>query len=212
MVQPRPTRLRLLLGATCVALLGVIYVETSAPGLDLPAHQGAQHGAAAIAGGDEASFAMPPLDSLAEVLRRPLFSASRKAPTAAVAAAADAVSTGFTLVGIVLSPRGNRALVEHGQPSHLDHAREGQELDGWTVEKILRDRVVLRHADERVEVKLKDGPAVAQQQPGVPMPPAVPVQVQGQPAPGVAGVPPGTFPTPHFMGGALNPMQPGQQR
>ena len=35
---------------------------------------------------------------------------------------------------------------------------EDQDLDGWTVEAILVDRVVLRHADTRLEVKAKDAP------------------------------------------------------
>lgn len=200
-VQPRPTRLRLVLAAVCVGLLGVIYLETSQPDIDLPAHPAAQHRGAPAADGDDATFAMPPLDGLADVLRRPLFSASRRPAAASVAAAADAVATGFALVGVVISPRGSRALIEHGQPPHLDHAREQQEIDGWTVEKILSDRVVLRHADDRVELKVKDAPAP--QQPGAPVPAA---------AQAVAPMPPGTFPAPHFMSGALNPVLPNQQR
>lgn len=201
--QPRPTRLRLVLAALCVALLGVIYLETSQPDIDLTAHPVAQHRVAPAVEGDDATSAMPSLDSLADVLRRPLFSPNRRPPAVSAAAAANADATGFTLVGVVISPRGSRALIEHGQPPHLDHAREQQEIDGWTVEKILGDRVVLRHAEDRVELKVKDAP---------------PPQVPGAPIPTAAGplaappLPPGTFPAPHFMGGALNVVPPGQQR
>lgn len=169
-VRPRAMRTRLVLAALCAALIGIIYLEAGWSGLDARAPVAAtQDQAAPPAQGDDATFAMPPLDSLSEVVKRPLFSEQRRPPAIAAAAAADARSTGFTLVGIVMAPGGGLALIEHGQPPHLDRVHERQEIDGWTVEQIARDRVTLRHADDRIEIKIKDAPS---RQPGAPNGPA----------------------------------------
>ncbi len=43
-----------------------------------------------------------------------------------------------------------------GRPgsNQLSRAREGQIEDGWTIESILADRIVLRSAKQRAELKL----------------------------------------------------------
>jgi hypothetical protein len=69
---------------------------------------------------------------------------------------ASGATAPFTLVGVVLTAKERHALLEHGQPPHLDRVAEGQEVDGWTLEAVQLDRVVLRRGDNRVEVKAKD--------------------------------------------------------
>lgn len=188
--EPRPTRARLALAALCVALVGVIYLETGWSGADMRAPVAPERDQVAPpVQGDDATFAMPPLDSLAEVVRRPLFSEQRRPPATAAVAAADVRSTGFILVGIVMSPTGGLALIEHGQPQHLDRVHEHQELDGWTVEQIVRDHVTLRHADDRIQIKVTDGPPGTPSA-GVALPP---------PVGNVTNVPP------HFVGTSLPP-------
>jgi hypothetical protein len=162
----------LLLLALCIGITIVIYLEVNdaAPDLPVNAPTAAARNTAKNDGG-EPSFSMPPLRSYADVLVRPLFSATRRPPhdTPAVIS-----SSGFTLVGIVKSSHESHALIEHGKPPHLDRVAEKQELDGWTVEAILEDRVLLRHADARLEVKAKDIPPNPAQINIVPPPPAVP--------------------------------------
>ena len=100
-------------------------------------------------------FALPPLSDYADVLRRPLFVEARRPPLH-VAAAAETPPLGLSLVAVVIAPGERHALVQRGNPPHLDRITEGQDIDGWTVESIQLDRVVLSRGDGRVELKVKD--------------------------------------------------------
>lgn len=137
----------------CIGLLGLIYGElastpTAVVQVSPPAPKPeAETGAPPV-------FNPPPPSDYADALARPLFSSSRRPPSAEPAAV-DA-HPDFVLVGIVLSDRDAHALIQHGQPSHVDRVIEGQALDGWTVDAILPDRVVFRRADAQIEVKAKD--------------------------------------------------------
>jgi general secretion pathway protein N len=177
--RQRPGRTPLLLAAGCVVLAGLVYIELDAPDIEPPAK-------AAVTGAAEPdkrpaenpSFAMPPLRNFAGVLSRPLFSETRRPPRQPTGPA-DTRDASFTLVGTILSTQERHALVEHGQPPHLERISEGQEVDGWTVEQILPDRVVFARGDTHVEIKPKDasspraGPA--RRASGMPMAPVTPV-------------------------------------
>jgi len=101
---------------------------------------------------------MPPLASLHEVVDRPLFSESRRPAPAETPKEPAAKQPSFTLVGIFLSVDRRQALVERGQPPRVEWISERQKLDGWTVEAIGPDRIVLVRADARQEVVVKDRP------------------------------------------------------
>jgi hypothetical protein len=145
--------LRLALAAICLGMLGVI-------GAELTAIASGDDPAVAVERSPRAdtpaplSFAMPPRDAFSEVTQRPLFSPTRRPGTTANGLAA---SSSFTLVAIVISARDRRALLGSGQPSKIVRVHEGQDIAGWTVEAILPDKVIVRHADVREEVKAKDG-------------------------------------------------------
>jgi len=165
-VPRRHARAPLLLAALALVLGAVIYVESldaarAPPAPTARAPEPASDAAAAADG----RFAMPPLRSFAEVLARPLFSSTRR-PMTGAAPAGDAPGSGLVLVGIVIAPGDQHALIEHGQPPRLERVVEGQEVEGWTVEAILPDAVGLRRADQRLELKAKDAPPGA-----VPPPP-----------------------------------------
>jgi hypothetical protein len=104
---------------------------------------------------DRLGFTLPPLSDYADVLRRPLFVEARRAPLH-VAAAAEAPPLGLSLVAVVITSGERHALVQRGNPPHLDRIGEGQQIDGWTVESIQLDRVVVSRGDRRVELKVKD--------------------------------------------------------
>jgi len=109
-------------------------------------------------------FHMAPLDTYAEVLKRPLFEADRRAheaPHTAVSAAEP-----FTLRGIVILPAATYALIEEGTTSK--RVTEGQALAGGTVKQILRDRVVLNVNGVDTAVKLFDPTANGKSTPGLP--------------------------------------------
>jgi general secretion pathway protein N len=121
-------------------------------------------------------FAMAPLENYNEVLARPPFSETRRpAPPGAVAKAMDQPFTA-TVIGTILAAGSVRALVEHGEPPLVTRIVEGQDLEGWTVKKILQDKVVLVRSGATMELKVKGGtPAVPSEQAAAPassMPPA----------------------------------------
>jgi len=157
----------LLLLVISISIAAVIYLEVNDASLDSPVSVPTPARSTGGSDGSEPTFSMPPLRGYADVLLRPLFSPTRRPPRDAAAVIS---ASGFTLVGIIRSPNESHALIEHGKPPHLDRVVEDQELDGWTVEAILEDRVILRHADARLEVKAKDAPPV--QMPIVQPPPS----------------------------------------
>ncbi len=169
-LRGRLARASILLSPLCAVLLATIYIE-----LDQPIEPPAKAAVPAAREPDNRPpetprFAMPPLRSFADVLARPPFTETRRPPIV-TAPASDTRSSAFILVGIVISAHERLALIEHGQPPHVERLSEGQEIDGWSVEKILPDRVVLGRADARIEVKAKD----ASTRPGQPRRPGTPV-------------------------------------
>jgi hypothetical protein len=163
----------LLLTALCVLLAMVIWRESGAsdtasvPSAPLPAAAGlpAAKGAPAL----------PPISAYAEVTERPLFSPSRQ-PAPPEAAQEDlGNSSAFTLLGIVISEGERMALIEHGKPGVIARLKEGQAVEGWRLQAIEADRVILEHAGTQQPLKLKDlkdrpGAVQPAARPGVPVP------------------------------------------
>ncbi len=180
-------RASLLLLALCIGIATVIYVEVNPAAIEpianalIPAGRNTGRSDA-----KESTFSMPPLRSYAGVLERPLFSQTRRPPRET---ATGVSSSGFTLVGIVTSSHERHALIEHGKPPHLDRVAEDQDLDGWTVESILEDRVVLRHANTRIEVKATDTPPNPPQR-NTPQPPSGPITTNNPAPTATSGVQP----------------------
>lgn len=149
----------MLLGLACCALVVAIYEEASNLS-ERPTAQAAQLTRPApeeSALSVPASFQMPPEGDFAEVLARPLFSATRRPKVeTSQSTAAVAASASFTLIGTIISQQGHYALLKSGQSARLQRVTEGQEIEGWTVDRIFLDRVMLRNASGQAEVKLKD--------------------------------------------------------
>ena len=141
-----------ILAACSLALAGVIAKEwrsgapvslsppppASAAAVSDPAAklQGGQHGAAFVN----------------EILARPLFTASRRPPAGADRAAGNTTAAALKgrLAGIVVSPAGSEALfVEAGKAKSVT-VREGESFEGWTVERIEPEHVMVR-AGARLE-------------------------------------------------------------
>jgi hypothetical protein len=96
--------------------------------------------------------AMPPLASLDSFISRPPFSESRRPPPPSGDAATATVA--FELSGVVMLASDRYVLLGRPGSNQLSRAREGQIEDGWTIESILADRIVLRSAKQRAELKL----------------------------------------------------------
>jgi hypothetical protein len=148
----------LLLAALCALLAAGLWLEIQARPAEpaLSVSRPAAVSAAAGAANSQPAFVMPPMRAYSEVLARPLLSQTRRPPRAATAQAP--APSDLTLVGVIASARERYALIRHGQPPKLDRVAPGQELNGWMVEEILIDRVILGRADAQSALKLKDVP------------------------------------------------------
>lgn len=191
--------------ALCLALAGSIVLEAGEPIMEptpeaTAAPMSAPHPAAAQ---ESPRFSMPPMRQYAEVLKRPLFSETRRPPLQA--ANTQATQLDLNLVGTVITASDRRALVEHGKPPRLERVVEGQEIDDWTVEAIKLDRLVLSRGDSRIEVKVKDVEA-----PVVPITPGPPPRRARAAVPTVP-IPPGAV-APAILPGGVSPSLPTVDR
>lgn len=161
MIASRPRRravLPALLAGGCAAFGALLGLEFEWLGLDEVAPPASYLAAAPRQETAPSAFRMPPLASLREVVDRPLFSESRRPAPAEAPKEPAAKLPSLTLVGIFLSVERRQALVERGQPPRVEWVSERQNLDGWTVDAIGPDRIVLVRTDARHEILVKDRP------------------------------------------------------
>lgn len=165
----RARRLSLPLLLLCVLLGYVVYIQAEAA-LPLPPEPRVTAAPMESSAGpaDEPEFSMPPLENFAETLARPLFMDTRRPPEPGaepVALEPDPQPeppkptpklVGMELSGIVITPASRVALVRSARGREVVRLKEGEEIDGWIVETIDPDRVVLRQADAFEELTLKD--------------------------------------------------------
>ncbi len=122
----------------------------------------------AFAASQAAELGTPPtLEALSATRDRPIFHPSRRAPALPQAvASASAPSTlvvaepvakpSSTLTGIIYG-RGNQlAILQEAGTGRSVSIKVGDEIEGWTVAKVLPRRLVLEHDGERHEMKLKE--------------------------------------------------------
>jgi hypothetical protein len=98
---------------------------------------------------------LPPLESFAEVIARPLFLPSRR-PLPPVSAEPAKPIARFTLAGVVLEADRRVALIQSGTSPPPIMVTVGGVIDGWTVLAIESDHVVLRSAETTAELSLRD--------------------------------------------------------
>ncbi len=156
----RTTRRRqvaiILLCLLCMALVGIVHLELSrgADELGPTTAQGTPASQVKPSSLEPASFAMAGIDSYREVLERPVFLQSRRPPPEERRGTVIQPSS-LVLVGLIIAPDGQRALIQYGEPPRLQRVMVGQAIEGWSVESILADRIVVRHGDAEEELKLK---------------------------------------------------------
>ena len=142
----------------CLALAALVYDELSSPDNDLPKPALAAGAPAPVSlpKADEVAPGLPPMETLAEVTERPLFTATRRPPPPDAVQENIGNASSFVLLGIVISKGERLAIVRHGRPPTAARLTEGQTIEGWTVQSIAPDRVVLKNADNEQSLKLKD--------------------------------------------------------
>ncbi len=98
-----------------------------------------------------------PRNAYNAIAERPLFARTRRPAEEEPTTSAPSARTNlpnFILKGIVISPDEKYILLLKSSSSETVRLTEGQGIDGWRVEKILSDRVILKSGDRTVEFKL----------------------------------------------------------
>jgi hypothetical protein len=111
------------------------------------------------------TFVMPRRETYADVLARPPFVEGRQPSKGGGPAREPGPPIGAVLVGIVVGPESRHALIERGDAARVTRVREGQEIDGWSVESIRHDKLVLKRGDAVSTIKFREnatGASVAQ--------------------------------------------------
>ncbi len=139
-------RLPGLMGLVCLGLIWVIYQElqTSPPSW---IYQGVNEVRAPLVPDlpPVLKFTMPPASRFEEVLRRPIFSPTRRPPPDREAVAeSPPVAPDFVLAGIIISGQERVTIAFEESTKETVRLREGTDYRGWTVTEILSDWVVLQ--------------------------------------------------------------------
>jgi len=150
------------LALICAILAGVLVVELTTENEDLAETSPAkpQSGKPAQEAETRSGFVMPPEDTYAEVSERPLFLRSRRPlppeTETKEKTPADTSRAAFILSGVVLTGTQRMALLQSQSSPKVARVEEGQEYEGWTVEAIHPNKVVVRRGQEVSEIVLED--------------------------------------------------------
>jgi len=159
------------------ALAALLFVATvypfvaTGPGADDAAP--ARRAAAPLLVPSVADLALPPLETFAETLKRPVFTATRRPPSplaalqgqaGAAAPSATPQRTGpngeklllgtYLLNGIVVASDRKIAMLKHLGTGKALRIGEGDTLDNWQVAAITADAIVIRQGDREEKVAL----------------------------------------------------------
>jgi hypothetical protein len=134
------------------------------PGPILAASADTAYAETATAAGLAENAAPFTLEALTATRQRPLFSPTRHPPIVPVALPAppppEPVATkppppSAVLIGVIFGPSTRMAIVKSGAADKPVTLRESQPLDGWTIETIESDRIILAYQSERFTLKLR---------------------------------------------------------
>ncbi len=138
---------RLLYGFVLLALAAVAVGAWLLPADQIgpPAPNTGPSAVAELPGGGLAPVAF---DTLGDLTGRPPFAASRRAPSAA-GDDSDLVLGRYRLSGVIVAPSRRAVILSAGAGSVT--VSEGEQIDGWTVDEITPERVVLISDGRRQE-------------------------------------------------------------
>jgi hypothetical protein len=164
----RSGRFTLQLLVLCALLGYVVYIQANAK-LPIPSEPAAAPARTEGAGtpSAEPEFAMSPLEDFTETLARPLFMDTRRPPEPGEEPVAEeapppeppkatAKLAGLELSGIVITSKARVALIRKVRGGELLRLSLGEQVDGWTIDAIRPDRVILRKNEIIEELVLKD--------------------------------------------------------
>jgi hypothetical protein len=150
-----------LLLLVCAALATIVAVELSG---GVPLAPQVTAAAPAVDLGPEpelGTFEPPPPQRFDEISARPLFAPSRRPyeppalPEAPVPLPVEVAPTPLQLIGVILTEQDRSALIQPLGGRRAIWVREGERLEGWMIEEIGRDRVLLRRDDLMETIALR---------------------------------------------------------
>ncbi len=150
----------------CVGLSYLIFQQVEGglpiPDLSLAARPASTAASPAMAGpAPRDPPRLEPLDAFSEVVERPVFFRTRRPPDpeAEPPPQAEAASKAdFVLSGLIISGKDRLALLRPVRSATVERVHEGEEIDGWLVQAVHADRVVLKRGETVQEILLEDQP------------------------------------------------------
>jgi hypothetical protein len=146
------------LALAAAGLAGVVAVQTNR-GADIPPPamvRGEAPGEAAAPDPPE-PYLPRPIESYGGIADRPLFSPSRRPSPTGGGATGRSGHDSLMLAGVILTTSKRLAMIESKRAAGgAVVVREGQVVEGWSVDSIGADRVVISHNGEVVELLLDD--------------------------------------------------------
>jgi len=94
---------------------------------------------------------LPPLSEFDETIERPLFHPTRRPVLSAATAQPNrppsSLPGGYSLRGIVMTPAGRTALFQTQRDDEYLRVKKGEAIEGWTIDEINPDHVLVRQND-----------------------------------------------------------------
>lgn len=142
--------------AACLGFGYLVYAELSVP-FEPVKFGRPDSGSASVAKPPlRPSVGAPPLRGFAETLKRPLFSESRRpAPPGTARSTVAPTALPLRLIGVIITPDRRTALIRESRSAEITELAVGQSVQGWSLERVLPDRVVMRSGEIRETYKLE---------------------------------------------------------
>ena len=120
-------------------------------------------------------FNLPPIEHYQVIIERPLFiSGRRPLEPEAVSATKESVKSTLSnlqvqLIGVVIKPEGQSVLVRDKKTNKTSYLAKGDRINGWTIDQIEPDRLLLTQLGKTEELSLRvypDEPVVRSRRTG----------------------------------------------
>ncbi len=98
-------------------------------------------------------FSLPPLRSFDSILKRPIFSPSRRATQGSSSVVASQ-ELGMTLTGIITSASVKFVILAPQEGGESVRLREGEDYRGWTLTEVEQHKVVFRRGSKEEQLEL----------------------------------------------------------
>lgn len=152
--SPKRSLLPSLMASAGLVLACIIYVEVRGrPTMQTAVSSHATTWEARVASRPTQRQAMPEKARFSAIVERPLFLPSRRPPSVE-AVAASTPTPDFSLFGVVISTGEPFALVTPDTGGDPIRVKQGEEISGWTVDRIESDRILIRQGRTKSELLL----------------------------------------------------------